>query len=149
MRQLSERCLHLESALQVSNAQLAVASLEKRSLQAAFDDATQQLTARETDAVLMGAQLATQEADLQVRHSFSLTSNHMETKSLSCHQRRSQLRFQSYLSAESHGSEYDAVLEVTRLPLQTQENFPMQVRHSFPLNSNTMGLQTAENTRIS
>ena len=74
VRQLSERCLHLESALQVSNAQLAVASLEKRSLQAAFDDATQQLTARETDAVLMGAQLATQEADLQVRLGFRVYS---------------------------------------------------------------------------
>ena len=74
MRQLSERCLNLESALQVSNAQLAVASLEKRSLQAAFDDATQQLTARETDAVLIGAQLATLEADLQVRLGFRVYS---------------------------------------------------------------------------
>ena len=78
MKQLSERCLRLESALQVSAAQLAVANLEKRSLQAAFDDATQQFTARETDAVLIGAQLATQEAVLQVRLSFSMRANTMK-----------------------------------------------------------------------
>ena len=67
--QLGEQILHLESRLQVANAQLAVGDLEKRSLQTAFEESTRQLSSSETNSALFAARLAAQQADLQVcRH---------------------------------------------------------------------------------
>lgn len=65
-KQLSDQVLHLESALFLANAQLAVAKLEKSSYQSAFEEAARQLSFNEAEVGLMQAQLTAKQSELEV-----------------------------------------------------------------------------------
>ena len=67
-KQLSDQVLHLESALFLANAQLAVAKMEKSSYLSAFEEAAQQLSFNEAEVGLMQAQLRAKQSELEVSY---------------------------------------------------------------------------------
>ena len=66
-KSLSDQALHLESALFLANAQLAVAKLEKSSYQSAFEEAARQLSFTEAEVRLMQTQVTAKQSELEVR----------------------------------------------------------------------------------
>lgn len=68
LAQLRQQNMHLESSLQLANAQLSVGKLDKESVQHAYDDAMRQLVDHESTSEMLSKQIAAQEADLQVKN---------------------------------------------------------------------------------
>ncbi len=66
-KSLSDQALHLESALFLANAQLAVAKLEKSSYQSAYEEAARQLSFTEAEVGLMQTRLTAKQSELEVR----------------------------------------------------------------------------------
>lgn len=67
LHQLRLQNIHLESSLQIADAQLSVGKLDQQSVQHAYDEAMKQLIRYESTANKLSLRLAAQDADLQVQ----------------------------------------------------------------------------------
>lgn len=65
-KHLTDQIQHLENALHLTNAQLAVAQLEKQSYQSAFEEATRQLSFNEEVLGRLQATPTFKESELEV-----------------------------------------------------------------------------------